>query len=82
MRLGWQVDTGAGGVPWGGELRAQNLISFTDHTAAPGQSAFDPCLHSELQGRPEITNHCQELGRGREGSSPTDFRACMALLPP
>lgn len=48
MRLGWQVDTGAGGVPWGGELRAQNLISFTDHTAAPGQSAFDPCLHSEL----------------------------------
>ena len=48
MGLAWQVDTGAGWVPWGGELGAQSLISFTDRTAAPGQSAFHTGLQSAL----------------------------------
>lgn len=40
LGLAWQETRWVGWASWGGEPGAQNLISSTDHRAAPDQSAF------------------------------------------
>lgn len=60
MGLAWQADRLVGGwAPRGEEPRAQNLISFTAHTATPARG---PLIIDGL--RPEHLGLCTQLGIG------------------